>query len=91
MGVPTKDCKQVATLIGVKTFTNEFIAYDNLATLIKNRLTISTFDNATFMPINDCWDVGNSTFSACLPMISVSSPNEFMCRDNGIAQFSYGS
>ena len=73
MGVPGKDCKQVATLMGVKTFTNEFIAYSDLATLIKNRVKITSFPNATFISINDCWLVGNSTHSECLPMISVSA------------------
>ena len=36
MGVEIKDCEKVARLIGVKTFLNEFIAYRELGTLIKN-------------------------------------------------------
>ncbi|EDV25380.1 uncharacterized protein TRIADDRAFT_24504 [Trichoplax adhaerens] len=38
MGVEWKDAHRVAELIGMKTFLNEFIAYDALSKLIKNRL-----------------------------------------------------
>lgn len=34
MGVPWKDCRVVAELIGLKTFANEFIAYSHLVTII---------------------------------------------------------
>lgn len=44
MGTETADCRKVAELIGVKTFTNEFIAYGQLKDLIANR---KTFDNYT--------------------------------------------
>ncbi|KAH9524811.1 hypothetical protein Btru_027928 [Bulinus truncatus] len=37
MGTEPEDCRQVAELVGIKTFTNEFIAYQQLAVLIKNR------------------------------------------------------
>ncbi|KAK0054280.1 solute carrier family 28 member 3 [Biomphalaria pfeifferi] len=37
MGTEPDDCRQVAELVGVKTFTNEFIAYQKLSVLIKNR------------------------------------------------------
>lgn len=33
MGVPWKDCRVVAELIGLKTFANEFIAYSQLVTI----------------------------------------------------------
>ncbi|XP_070541323.1 solute carrier family 28 member 3-like [Ptychodera flava] len=36
MGVETADCEIVAELIGVKTFLNEFVAYLQLADLVKN-------------------------------------------------------
>lgn len=36
MGVQWQDCDEVAELLGVKTFLNEFIAYERLAVLIKN-------------------------------------------------------
>ena len=36
MGIESKDCRQVASLIGVKTFLNEFVAYDKLGKIIKN-------------------------------------------------------
>ena len=38
MGVEWDDSFKVAELLGTKTFLNEFIAYENLAKLIQNRL-----------------------------------------------------
>ena len=38
MGVEPKDCRIVAELVGTKTFINEFVAYDKLSDLIKNRI-----------------------------------------------------
>ena len=38
MGVEWKDAGVVAELIGIKTFLNEFIAYDKLSGFIKNRV-----------------------------------------------------
>ena len=79
MGTPAIDCKQVATLIGVKTFLNEFVAYDSLATLRKNRLLIQSWENdvmnqtAMYDGINNCWQLANSTYTHdCLSTISVS-------------------
>ncbi|BFY98366.1 hypothetical protein BsWGS_01406 [Bradybaena similaris] len=37
MGTEPDDCRQIAELVGIKTFTNEFIAYQKLSVLIKNR------------------------------------------------------
>lgn len=37
MGVEWSDCHRVAELIGIKTFLNEFVAYDHLAKYINNR------------------------------------------------------
>ncbi|XP_059156382.1 solute carrier family 28 member 3-like [Physella acuta] len=37
MGTEWSDCRRMAELVGIKTFTNEFIAYEKLAELIKNR------------------------------------------------------
>ena len=31
-----QDCRQMASLIGIKTFLNEFVAYDKLGKIIKN-------------------------------------------------------
>ena len=50
MGTDTADCRKVAELIGVKTFTNEFIAYGQLKDLIANRQALNnytTFFNTT--------------------------------------------
>ncbi|XP_065057044.1 solute carrier family 28 member 3-like isoform X2 [Rhopilema esculentum] len=37
MGVAWDDCFVVAELLGIKTFVNEFVAYEKLSELIKNR------------------------------------------------------
>ena len=37
MGVEIIDCRKVAQLIGIKTFLNEFIAYQELGQFIDNR------------------------------------------------------
>ncbi|CAL1526427.1 unnamed protein product [Lymnaea stagnalis] len=37
MGTEPEDCRKMAELVGLKTFTNEFIAYEKLSGLIKNR------------------------------------------------------
>ena len=37
MGIATEDCRQVGSLLGVKTFLNEFVAYVKLSTIIKNK------------------------------------------------------
>ena len=37
MGVSWDDSFEVGKLIGLKTFLNEFVAYESLAKLIKNR------------------------------------------------------
>lgn len=37
MGTSIPDCRSVARLIGLKTFTNEFVAYDQLGAIIKNK------------------------------------------------------
>lgn len=58
MGVDTGDCRAVAELIGVKTFTNEFIAYGNLRDLIKNRKDLTNYTD--FYNTTDWfWDKGN--------------------------------
>ncbi len=41
MGVETADCRRVGTLLGVKTFLNEFVAYDQLSKLIKNKVLMT--------------------------------------------------
>ncbi len=37
MGVEWDDCGKVAELLGIKTFINEFVAYERLSELISNR------------------------------------------------------
>lgn len=43
MGADVADCRQVATLVAKKTFTNEYIAYKDLAQIIHNRKELTSF------------------------------------------------
>ncbi|KAL4221946.1 hypothetical protein ACF0H5_017997 [Mactra antiquata] len=43
MGVEVDDCRKVAELIGIKVFTNEFIAYGDLKILIANRIALNNY------------------------------------------------
>ncbi|CAL1526426.1 unnamed protein product [Lymnaea stagnalis] len=43
MGTEPEDCRRLAELVGIKTFTNEFIAYEKLSVLIKNRQKYNTY------------------------------------------------
>ncbi|KAH3737299.1 hypothetical protein DPMN_043882 [Dreissena polymorpha] len=55
MGVAPADCLIVARMIGMKTFLNEFVAYQDLGKLRQNRLdlaqTVSDSTNLTWV-----WD-----------------------------------
>lgn len=70
----------MATLIGIKTFTNEFIAYTRLANLTTNRAIIEGWElqgpnhTKTFMETKNCFRLVNSTFTDdCVEGISVST------------------
>lgn len=43
MGADVDDCRQVATLVAKKTFTNEYIAYNDLAKIISNGKELTSF------------------------------------------------
>jgi len=43
MGADVDDCRQVATLVAKKTFTNEYIAYKDLAKIISNGKELTSF------------------------------------------------
>nr|XP_022310861.1 solute carrier family 28 member 3-like isoform X1 [Crassostrea virginica]XP_022310862.1 solute carrier family 28 member 3-like isoform X1 [Crassostrea virginica]XP_022310863.1 solute carrier family 28 member 3-like isoform X1 [Crassostrea virginica] len=45
MGVAEDDCFEVATLIGDKTFINEFYAYTRLSVFIKNRENLTWYES----------------------------------------------
>jgi len=80
MGTPLEDCRVVAELMGIKTFANEFIAYERLSGLIKNREAMLQWQlvsnhTASYNPIQNCYILSNGTYTAsledCLPVISV--------------------
>jgi pyrimidine nucleoside transport protein len=43
MGTEVSDCRRVAELIGIKTFTNEFVAYTELSHLIENKKNFTDY------------------------------------------------
>ena len=45
------DCRRVAELVGIKTFTNEFIAYESLRDMLNNRQVWLNY--TTFYDVND--------------------------------------
>ncbi|XP_076461138.1 putative transporter HI_0519 [Babylonia areolata] len=45
------DCRRIGELVGVKTFTNEFIAYEELQVLLKNRETFNNY--STYFNVSD--------------------------------------
>ncbi|XP_070210439.1 sodium/nucleoside cotransporter 1-like [Littorina saxatilis] len=45
------DCRRLGELVGIKTFTNEFIAYGSLQGLLENRKTFLNY--TTFYDVND--------------------------------------
>ncbi|XP_052245750.1 solute carrier family 28 member 3-like [Dreissena polymorpha] len=64
MGCDTGDVFKVASLIGTKTFLNEFVAYKELSVYIKNRAVLDKYaanPNATWSYISDGITLGNGT------------------------------
>jgi len=59
MGVAPEDCRIVARMVGVKTFVNEFLAYEDLGIVRKNRAKLSKMllsnPNATW-----AWDASSN-------------------------------
>lgn len=43
MGTDVSDCRKVAELVGIKTFTNEFLAYKELSVLIANKKNFTDY------------------------------------------------
>lgn len=63
MGTDTADCRKVAELIGIKTFTNEFIAYGQLKVLIENRKALNNY-TSFFSGANWHWENGDILLDA---------------------------
>jgi Na+ dependent nucleoside transporter C-terminus len=55
MGADVSDCRNVAELVGTKTFLNEFVAYSELAVFISNRklLDAHVSNNGSWHWLND--------------------------------------
>ncbi|XP_033762258.1 solute carrier family 28 member 3-like [Pecten maximus] len=59
MGTDVSDCRKLAELIGIKTFTNEFIAYQKLATIISNGDALANYTSFYNDTAHWYWDNGN--------------------------------
>ncbi|XP_060066982.1 solute carrier family 28 member 3-like [Ylistrum balloti] len=59
MGTDVSDCRKVAELIGIKTFTNEFIAYQKLAGIISNGNSLANYTAFYNDTAHWYWDNGN--------------------------------
>ncbi|XP_045170393.2 solute carrier family 28 member 3-like [Mercenaria mercenaria] len=62
MGIETSDCRKVAELIGVKTFTNEFVAYSRLKDLIANRHSLENY-TSVYNTSDWYWNDDNVVFN----------------------------
>ena len=58
MGVEAKDCRIVGRMVGIKTFINEFIAYEDLGRVKSNRIT---YDSLKSNFTRDQWTVDGSS------------------------------
>ena len=64
MGVNVPDCRRVAELIGVKTFLNEFVAFDELGKLIRNKRNFTA-----------CMEINGTTYEHKMDNLHVYLPN----------------
>jgi nucleoside permease NupC len=48
MGVDTEDCREVAAVLGLKIFANEFVAYEELAFVYKDQISDRSFYIASY-------------------------------------------
>ena len=58
MGVEAQDCRIVGRMVGIKTFINEFIAYEDLGRVKSNRIT---YDSLKSNYTRDLWTVDGSS------------------------------
>ena len=60
MGVQPADCRIVARMVGIKTFINEFIAYEDLGRVKANRETYMSLMSSTSQNASN-WIVDGSS------------------------------
>ena len=81
MGVELADCRPVAQLIGIKTFFNEFIAYERLSQFILNSRTLDSYNGTISYTKDDIYLVDTNTtlvggvmsVSTCLSLFYTTS------------------
>ena len=60
MGVQPPDCRIVARMVGIKTFINEFIAYEDLGRVKANRETYMSLTSSSSQNVSN-WVVDGSS------------------------------
>ena len=70
MGVSTGDSRMVAGLVGIKSFTNEFVAYQRLGEIIDNKKNFTTYTQV--MNMSDWYYRGDNII---LPMMNQTLTN----------------
>uniref|UniRef100_A0A1I8GPY4 Sodium/nucleoside cotransporter n=1 Tax=Macrostomum lignano TaxID=282301 RepID=A0A1I8GPY4_9PLAT len=84
MGVPPRDCRQVAELIGIKTFLNEFIAYQRLGDIKKNYNALSAaMGNLT--EVEHSWSGTDVVF----PSLNLTLPGGVLFEDKSFVIATY--
>ncbi|KAK3102434.1 hypothetical protein FSP39_011350 [Pinctada imbricata] len=79
MGVSSKDSRKIAALIGVKTFTNEFVAYQQLGVLIGNKKNFTIYTSV--MNHTDWYYRGSDII---LPMVNQTLANGIVERKSEV-------
>ena len=71
MGVELADCRIVARMTGVKTFVNEFIAYEDLGQVKRNRILYEQYQSSGR---SGAWSVDGASNWILTEEINASSP-----------------
>ena len=72
MGVEARDCFVVGRLVGIKTFINEFLAYEDLGKVIANGETFQTYNGTWHFDSSSNIVLENANVTLIGGVISVS-------------------
>ena len=78
------DCRRVAELVGIKTFTNEFIAYESLRDMLKNRQVWLNY--TTVYDVNDPANVVYDDLDVNLTQWNTVLKKGFLTVSEGLAE-----
>lgn len=81
MGVESRDCCVVARMVGIKTFINEFLAYEDLGKVRKNNDVFDSYTGQWTMTAScDVFLVDrNETLKGGVLTVSISHLSHFVC------------